>query len=92
MRALLFVVIIVVIAVIAAVTTGYVSITNVRGQPPELTATRNSVSVKGGQPAAFDVEAGSVKIGSKPTTVNMPTLEVRKPGTQRAPAATNTMK
>ncbi|HZU51433.1 MAG TPA: hypothetical protein VE968_06105 [Sphingomicrobium sp.] len=89
MRALLLIVILVIVVAIAAVMTGFVNITNIRGAPPELTATRNSVTAKGGQPPAFDVEAGTVKVGSKQTTVNVPTLEVQKPTRKPANATTN---
>lgn len=92
MRALVLIFILLVIAGIAALATGYVNITNFRGEPPKVTATRSSVTVKGGRPAAFDVEAGSVKVGTKETTVSVPTLEIRKPSkNQQAPATNNMM-
>ena len=37
-------------------------------------------SAKGGQAPAFDVQTGSVTVGSKETTVKVPALEVQKPG------------
>lgn len=90
MRAAVFILILLVVAVIAAVATGYVDITNIRGQPPAVIATRNSVSVKGGQAPSFDVEAGSVKIGTRDTTVKVPTsVQIRKPMQNEAAAATN---
>jgi hypothetical protein len=90
MRALVFILIVLVILAIAAVATGYVNITNLRGQPPALTATRNSVSIKGGEPPAFDVEAGSVKVGTRQTTVTVPTsVQIRKPAQNQVAAATN---
>ena len=75
MRALLFILIIAVIGIIAAA--------------PQVTATRNGVTAKGGQPPAFDVETGSVKVGSKEATVKVPTLVVEKPARNQAAAATN---
>lgn len=91
MRALVFIIILVIVALIGAVVTGYVNIRNVRGAPPEVVATRNSVAVKGGQPPAFDIEAGSVKLGTKDTTVKVPTLEVRKPAPTNEAALANNM-
>jgi hypothetical protein len=90
MRAVISVLILAIIVVIAAIATGFVKITNFRGQPPAVTATRNSVSVRGGQPPAFDVETGSVKVGTKNETVTVPTsVQIRKPTQNAAAAATN---
>jgi hypothetical protein len=48
------------------------------------------VVARGGQTPAFDVETGSVKIGTKPATVKVPSLEVVTPGAgNQAAAATN---
>jgi hypothetical protein len=89
MRAVLIVLIIAVIAIIAAVATGFVNINQIRGaKAPDVTATRNGVTAKGGQAPAFDVETGSVKVGTKQATVNVPTLKVQPPENQAA-AATN---
>lgn len=91
MRALLFLLIIIVVAVIAAIATGFLDINQIRGgRAPQVSATGNGISTKGGQAPAFDVETGSVKLGSKETTVKVPTLVVQKPGEQnQAQAATN---
>ena len=90
MRALLLIVIVAVIVVIAAVATGFVNISQIRGgQAPQVSASRNGVSAKGGQAPAFDVETGSVKVGSKDATVKVPALVVQKPVHNQAAAATN---
>jgi hypothetical protein len=87
MRAVLIVLIIAVIAVIAAVATGFVNINQIRGaKAPEVAATRNGVTAKGGQAPAFDVETGSVKVGTKQANVTVPTLVVQPPANQAAPA------
>lgn len=92
MRALVFILILLVVGGLVAVMTGYVNISNFRGEPPQVTATRSSITVKGGQPPAFDVEAGSVKVGTKETKVNVPTLEIRKPTKNpQGPQTNNTM-
>jgi len=90
MRAVVLILILIVIVAIAAVASGYINITPRRGQPPALTATRNSVTVNGGQAPAFDVQAGSVKVGTRETTVNVPTsVQVRKPQNQAEMASNN---
>ena len=91
MRALLFLLIIIVVVVIIALATGFLDINQIRGgSAPHVTASGNGITAKGGQPPAFDVETGSVKLGSKQTTVNVPTLVVQKPGEQnQAGAASN---
>jgi hypothetical protein len=92
MRSVLFVLIVGVIVVIAAVATGFLNINQIRGaQAPQVTAMRNGVAAKGGQPPAFDVETGSVKVGSKDATVRMPTLEVQKPQRQASATTNNAM-
>src|SRR5437764_14401941 len=97
MRALLFIVIVLVLAVIAAVATRFVDINQIRGaRAPEVSATQNGVTAKGGQAPAFDVETGSVKVGSgganvtvpkgtretEQTRVQLPKVETRRPAQQ----------
>jgi hypothetical protein len=90
MRAVVLILILAILAAIAAVVTGYVNVTNFHGQPPTVTATRNSVTVNGGQPPSFDVQAGSVKVGTKETKVTVPTsVEIRKPGQNQTAVASN---
>jgi hypothetical protein len=89
MRALLLIVIIAVVALLIALASGFLSINQTRGaKPPEVTATRNGVTAKGGQAPAFDVETGSVKVGAKETKVKVPALVVQKPTHNQATAAT----
>jgi len=47
------------------------------------------VTAQGGQTPAFDVETGSVKVGSKEATVKVPRLEVQPPQNQAAPVTNN---
>lgn len=90
MRAIISILILVIIIGIALVASGYVRISNMRGQPPALTATRNSVTVGGGQAAGFDVQAGSVKVGTENKTVTVPTsVRIEKPTRMQPEAATN---
>ena len=85
MRALLIILIIAVVAVLVAVGTGFLDINQTRdAKAPELSATRNGVTAKGGQAPAFDVQTGSVKVGTKETKVKVPALVVEKPGQSQA--------
>lgn len=90
MRAVIFILILAILVIIAGVSTGFLNINQIRGaKAPEVTATRNGISAKGGQAPAFDVETGSVKVGTKETSVKVPTLEVQKAGGNQAGAAAN---
>ena len=90
MRAILLVLIIAVLAVIAGVASGFLDINQIRGaKAPQISATGNGVTAKGGQAPAFDVETGSVRIGTKPATVQVPSVTVQKPGQNQAAATTN---
>lgn len=89
MRAVILILIVVILVIVAGVSTGFLNISQIRGgKAPELTASRNGISAKGGQAPAFDVETGSVKVGTKETSVKVPTLEVQKAPQNQA--ATNT--
>jgi hypothetical protein len=90
MRAVLLILIIAVVAIIVAIASGFVDINQVRGaKAPEVSATRSGVTAQGGQTPAFDVETGSVKVGSKEATVKVPRLEVQPPQNQAAPVTNN---
>ena len=79
MRALLLILIVAVVAGLIAFGTGFLKLNQTRGaKAPEVSATRNGVTAKGGQAPAFDVETGSVKVGTKETTVKVPALVVEK--------------
>lgn len=87
MRAILFVLIIAVLAIIAALATGFLDVNQIRGaKAPQVSATRNGVTAKGGQAPAFDVETGSVSVGSTNKTVKVPALVIHKPGENQAEA------
>jgi FlaG/FlaF family flagellin (archaellin) len=93
-RAVLLIAIIVIAAVIAAVATGFININQTQpAEAPQVGAADNGVSAQGGRPPAFEVETGSIRVGSKETNVKIPTLEVSRPRNEPADAATtnNTM-
>ena len=88
MRAVLLVLIVAVVAIIVLIATGFLDINQIRGaKAPQVSATGNGVVAKGGQTPAFDVETGSVKVGTRESKVKVPTLEVVPP--QNQAAATN---
>jgi hypothetical protein len=90
MRAVIFILIIAILLVIAAVATGFLNINQIRGaKAPQVATTSNGVTAKGGQAPAFDVETGSVKVGTQEKTVRMPTVVVQKPGENQSAAAAN---
>jgi uncharacterized protein involved in outer membrane biogenesis len=90
MRTLIFILIIVIVAAIVAVATGFVDINQIRGaKAPDISATSNGVTAKGGQAPAFDVETGSVKVGAKDATVKVPSVEVQPPQNQAASVTNN---
>ena len=90
MRAIILILIVIILIIIAAVATGFLDINQIRGaQAPRISATHNGISAKGGQAPAFDVETGSVKVGSKQTTVQVPSLSVEKPAQNEAAATAN---
>jgi len=90
MRTLIVVLIIAILAVLALVGSGFVRLSQTReAKAPQVSATSNGVTAKGGQTPAFDVETGSVKLGTRQATVKVPALEVDKAGQNQAAAATN---
>jgi len=92
MRAILLILIIAILVIIAAIATGFVDINQIRGaKAPQVSATSNGVTAKGGQAPAFDGETGSVKVGTKETTVKVPNLQVVPPQNQAARVANNAM-
>ncbi|HUP67719.1 MAG TPA: hypothetical protein VM145_05885 [Sphingomicrobium sp.] len=83
MRTIIFILVIIILVAIAAIATGFVDINQIRGaQAPAVSTTHNGVVTKGGQAPAFDVQTGSVTVGTKDTTVKVPALEVQKPANQ----------
>jgi hypothetical protein len=92
MRAILLVLIIVVLALLAGVATGFLDINQIRGaQAPSVSASTNGISAKGGQAPKFEVETGSVEIGTRNATVKVPSVEVKPPANQAEENKVNAM-
>ena len=87
MRAIIFILILAVVAIIAAIATGFLDISQTRSaQAPDVDASRNGVSASGGQVPAFDIETGSVEVGTTEATVEVPTVQVNPPANEAQPA------
>ena len=87
MRAILLVLILAVVALLIAVATGFLDISQTRqAKAPQISTTGNGVTAKGGQTPAFDVETGSVSVGTKPQSVQVPSLQVNPPANNAQPA------
>ena len=92
MRTVLLVVIIAIIAIIVAVGTGFLDIRQIRGaKAPQVAASQNGITATGGQAPAFDVETGSVRVGTEDAKVKVPSLEVSRPGNDAAATSNNAM-
>ncbi|HEY0269590.1 MAG TPA: hypothetical protein VGC10_01205 [Sphingomonas sp.] len=73
MRGILVLLIIVVIAAIAAISLGYVNVSQTK------TGSLPTVSVSGGQAPAFDVKTANVSVGTEKHVVETPVVKVQKP-------------
>ena len=92
MRAILLLLIVVIIAVIGGVATGFLNISQIRGaEAPVVSATHNGVVAKGGQAPAFDVQTGSVEIGTRNATVKLPEVQVKPPANEAEANTVNAM-
>jgi uncharacterized membrane protein len=91
MRAVLLVLIIAVVALIAALQTGLINISQTRpATAPTLEAGDGAIRTQAGQAPAFEVETGSVGVGTREAnevqvkrgqaTVEVPAVEVRRAG------------
>jgi hypothetical protein len=79
MRAILLILIIAVVALIAAIETGFIDINQTRGaRAPQVEATDGAIRAKGGQPPAFEVQTGSVEVGTREANVAVPKFEVKR--------------
>ena len=86
MRAILLVLILAVVAIIIAIASGFLDINQIRGaRAPDIDASRNGVTASGGQAPAFDVETGTVSVGTRDANVKVPSLTVNPAGNDAAP-------
>ena len=99
MRAILLILIIAVVALIAAFGTGLIDIRQTSpAVAPSVQSSNGKLTTQAGQAPTFDIETGSVGVGTSNRTVNVPSIEVKRQGTTvavpqvevRPPAEANT--
>ena len=78
MRAILLILILAVVVLIGAIATGMLDISQTRGaRAPAVDVSRNGITASGGQAPAFDVETGTVSVGTDQKNVTIPVPNVR---------------
>jgi hypothetical protein len=78
MRAVILVLILAVVAAIVLVATGLININQTRpAEAPSVSVNSNGVTATGGQTPAFDVETGTVSVGTNQANVQVPVPSVR---------------
>ena len=79
MRAILLILIIAVVALIAALQTGLISINQTRpATAPTIEAGDGAIRTQAGQAPAFDVETGSVGVGTREANIAVPEVLVKR--------------
>ena len=90
MRIVLFILILAVVALLIAFASGFMTVTQTRGaQAPEVSVDRTGVNAAGGQTPAFDIETGTVAVGTTSTNVRVPTVNVIPPEREQPQADGN---
>lgn len=85
MRAILLILILAVVGLILAVATGFIDISQTReAKTPQVSATTKGITASGGQSPAFQVETGSVEVGTGTANVATPTVKIEPKNTQVA--------
>ncbi|HWI76430.1 MAG TPA: hypothetical protein VNS53_05030 [Sphingomicrobium sp.] len=91
MRPILLILILVVIGFIIAVATGFLHISQTRtAAAPDVSVNRTGVSASGGRTPAFEVETGTVSVGTKQRQVKVPNVQVNPPANQQNQNVANT--
>lgn len=79
MRAILLILILAIVASIAAIATGLVDISQTReARVPTVAAGDGSIRAEPGQAPRFDVETGSVGVGTRDANVAVPRVEIKR--------------
>ena len=95
MRAILLLLIIVVVAAILAFASGFLHLNQTRSaEVPSVALTNGAMVTKGGQSPSFEVETGSVAVGTRQREVTLPkvalplpSIQVNRPGKDAQNAA-----
>lgn len=79
MRAILLILILAIVAAIAAIATGLVNVSQTQeAKVPTLEAGNGAIRAESGQAPRFDVETGSVGLGTREANVAVPKVEVKR--------------
>ncbi|HEU4499763.1 MAG TPA: hypothetical protein VFR60_10530 [Sphingomicrobium sp.] len=79
MRAVLLVLILGIVALIALFASGLINVSQTReARAPQVEAVDGSIRAQGGQSPAFEVQTGSVEVGTRETNVAVPKVEVKR--------------
>ena len=87
MRKFILILIVAIVALIGAIQLGLLSFKQDRpAQVPGVEVTPNGITATGGQTPSFEVETGTVAVGTRNATVAVPvpTIEVRSPNQNQA--------
>lgn len=80
MRAIILILILVVVALIIAIASGFLHVSQTRtAAAPDINVNRGGLSASGGRTPVFDVETGSVSVGTKQRQVQVPSVQVNPP-------------
>lgn len=79
MRAILLILILAIVAAIAAIATGLVDVSQTHeARVPTIEARDGSIRAESGQAPRFEVETGSVGVGTREANVAVPKVEVKR--------------
>ena len=88
MRAILFVFILAIVALLIAFGSGFMSLTPTRSaEAPRISVDRSGVEASGGQTPAFDIETGTVAVGTTSRNVKVPRVNVTPPAQEASNVA-----
>ena len=91
MRVVLFVLILAVVALLIAFGSGFMSLTPTRtAEAPRISVDRSGVEATGGQTPAFDIETGTVAVGTTTRNMKVPRVNVIPPEQEASNATGNT--
>jgi uncharacterized membrane protein len=79
MRAVMLILIVAVVALIGAFATGYINVNQTRdAKAPSVEASDGAIRATGGQSPAFEVQTGSVGVGTREANVSLPKVQVKR--------------
>jgi len=83
MRTVLLILILGVVALIALFASGLINVSQTReARAPQVEAVDGSIRAQGGQSPAFEVQTGSVAVGTREANVAVPKVEVKRDSAQ----------